>query len=187
PAPVMLWGNLVAIEHRLEDGAFVTTIYGHLDTNRLVKAGDIVTAGQPIGTIGREHPQINGGYRPHLHFGIREGRMAERGRVVLPLSFPGGTTQLRIAKLNEDELELEPAQPLPPNLSDFRLPIGDVTYEFRRTAGGYVVPSRLLWSLPTTPDFPLIGYDTSTDGWLDPVKFLRRHKADRDPAPYRLP
>src|SRR6478672_10728150 len=31
------WGNVVAIEHRLADGKYATTIYGHLMPERLVK------------------------------------------------------------------------------------------------------------------------------------------------------
>lgn len=54
----LAWGNIVVIEHRLTDESHVTTIYGHLDTKRHVQTGDIVVAGQQIGTIGRKTPRI---------------------------------------------------------------------------------------------------------------------------------
>ncbi len=82
PRP-MSWGNVVMIEHRLASGEFFTTIYAHLNSDRRVAVGDIVSAGQQVGVIGKQHPQINGGYAPHVHFGVREGRMAEVGAVLM--------------------------------------------------------------------------------------------------------
>ena len=74
-AKPLRWGNLILIEHRLPNGnGSVTTLYGHLATKRLVNVGDRVQAGQPIGTIGRKHARINGGYRPHLHFAVLDGQ-----------------------------------------------------------------------------------------------------------------
>ncbi len=89
-APLM-WGNLIVVEHRLPDhGDFFFTVYGHLGTDRLVRVGDIVQAGQPIGTIGRR--KVNGGYSPHLHFGVGRGRLAEEGMTLFSLH---GTTKRR--------------------------------------------------------------------------------------------
>lgn len=73
----LAWGNFIAIEHRFDTDQYFTTLYGHLGNDRKVKAGDIVQAGQMIATIGRQHARINGGYEPHLHFGVRQGRNAE--------------------------------------------------------------------------------------------------------------
>ena len=33
----------------------------------------------------------------------------------------------------------------------------------------------------------MIGYGLSTDGWHDPVAFLRQHGADNNPAPFGPP
>ncbi len=71
PAAKLEWGNVIVLEHRLSDDKYATTIYGHLANERLVKAGDVVRAGQQIGAIGTTH--VNGGYKPHLHLGVREG------------------------------------------------------------------------------------------------------------------
>ncbi|HUG91963.1 MAG TPA: M23 family metallopeptidase [Planctomycetaceae bacterium] len=186
PAIVAPWGNMIAIEHRLADGEFVTTIYGHLDTDRLVKAGDIVRAGQQIGEVGRQHPLVNGGYKPHLHFGVKEGRLAEIGRGLLPLNLGAGPAIARIAAVTEDELELDPGQPLPEGAGDFRLKIGGVPQEFRRNGDRYVAPARILWLIPSTPEFPLAGHTSSSEGFYDPIAFLRRQQADSRPARFVL-
>ena len=34
------------------------------------------------------------------------------------------------------------------------------------------------------PDFMIVGYGLSTDGWLDPIAFLKAHGADTNPAPF---
>ena len=177
------WGNLVVIEHRLPDGEFVTTIYGHLDTDRLVQVGDLVRAGQQIGEVGRRHPLINGGYHEHLHFGVRAGRLAEPGRALLPLDFGSGQALARIATVSEDDLELDCGK-LPESAGDFRLNVAGLQQEFRRRGDRYVVSSRLLWLIPTTPDFPLVGHTSSPEGFFDPIAFLRARHADTRPAPF---
>jgi murein DD-endopeptidase MepM/ murein hydrolase activator NlpD len=67
------WGFLVAIEHRLPDGRYLTSVYGHLAFDLLVGPGDVVTAGQRIGTQGLSTSVENGGYGSHLHFGLGDG------------------------------------------------------------------------------------------------------------------
>jgi murein DD-endopeptidase MepM/ murein hydrolase activator NlpD len=67
------WGFLVAIEHRLQNGRHMTSVYGHLAFDVLVKAGDVVKAGQRIGTQGLSCSVENGGYGSHLHFGLGDG------------------------------------------------------------------------------------------------------------------
>ncbi|MGH3434133.1 MAG: M23 family metallopeptidase [Thermocrispum sp.] len=61
------YGNLVKIEHA--DGYF--TYYAHLNT-RAVVAGQTVSRGQSIGTVGNTSKPGNG-ITPHLHFEVRKG------------------------------------------------------------------------------------------------------------------
>lgn len=62
------WGNIILIEHRLQDGTTVWSQYAHLqDLN--VSSGDTVQRGQQIGTIGKGD---NDQYAAHLHFEIRK-------------------------------------------------------------------------------------------------------------------
>jgi murein DD-endopeptidase MepM/ murein hydrolase activator NlpD len=71
------WGYLVVIEHRRKgaDGQeeHFCSLYGHLSPLLHVKEGDVVQAGQLLGTLGRGFSVENGGYPAHLHFGIRQG------------------------------------------------------------------------------------------------------------------
>ena len=59
------WGNIILIEHRLQDGTPVWSQYAHLK-DMLVSSGDIVQRGQKIGTIGKDDGVA------HLHFEIRK-------------------------------------------------------------------------------------------------------------------
>ncbi len=63
------WGNLVVIESMV-NGVPITHLYGHLAEEIDVKAGDLVHAGEKIGTIGRSVSYENGGYWAHTHIGI---------------------------------------------------------------------------------------------------------------------
>ena len=45
------------------------------------------------------------------------------------------------------------------------------------------VPAALLAYLPS-PEFAVVGYGLSTEGWLDPVAFLKTRGADANPAPF---
>ncbi len=75
----MEYGNMIVIEHHDPGGARFSSLYAHLGDDRRVKVGDLVTAGQQIGTIGRKAPIVNGGYEPHLHFGILDGGYWDEG------------------------------------------------------------------------------------------------------------
>jgi len=66
------YGNMTVIDHGLIDGESITTMYAH-QARFLVKEGDRVKKGQPIGVIGST------GYStgPHLHFEVREAGTVE--------------------------------------------------------------------------------------------------------------
>ena len=66
------WGNLIIIEHRNADGSTVISLYGHLNSDRRVGAGQSVVKGQTIGSVG-PRGSVNGNWDPHLHFGIHAG------------------------------------------------------------------------------------------------------------------
>jgi murein DD-endopeptidase MepM/ murein hydrolase activator NlpD len=77
------WGFLVAVEHRLEGGRYVVSVYGHLGFDLRVKAGDLVKAGQCIGTVGLSCSTENGGYGAHLHFGLGDGPFRRPARLAV--------------------------------------------------------------------------------------------------------
>ena len=63
------WGNVVRVVHHIRvnrKSVWVESFYAHLD-EMLVKEGDVVRRGSPLGTIGDAH----GAYLPHLHFEMR--------------------------------------------------------------------------------------------------------------------
>lgn len=67
------WGNMVILGHRVPDRSspqgyrVMQTVYAHLESV-LVKYGETISRGQPLGTVGT----ANGRYLAHLHFEIRE-------------------------------------------------------------------------------------------------------------------
>jgi murein DD-endopeptidase MepM/ murein hydrolase activator NlpD len=78
-AGVLSWGGLVVIEHTGDkDGPFCS-LYGHLGPLVCVRAGQKVRRGQKIASLGRCYTWANGGYRAHLHFGIRKGSFRRGG------------------------------------------------------------------------------------------------------------
>jgi murein DD-endopeptidase MepM/ murein hydrolase activator NlpD len=181
----LMWGNLIVIEHRLETAGetkYLTTLYGHLGPDRRVQPGDIVTAGQQIGTIGRKHLEINGGYDPHVHFGIRQGRAAEAGAVLMHLRVDDQRVPLRIKSLDADQIAVELPAAAGRNVN---VRIAGELFTFTAQDDVHVAPARILW-LASFPDFPIIGYDLATTGWLDPIQTLRSFQADTNPAPFRL-
>ena len=173
-APLM-WGNLIVVEHRLPDhGDFFFTVYGHLGTDRLVRVGDIVQAGQPIGTIGRR--KVNGGYSPHLHFGVGRGRLAEEGMTLFSLHLDDKAAPVTLAALGEEQIRIDAPNPVPE-----RLQIDGTEYPITRRDDQYFLPSHLLHKLTHRP---IVGYDLSTEGWYDPIAFLVQHGAHAAPAPF---
>lgn len=71
------YGNFTVIDHGVVDGRRLTTAYAH-QAQFLVREGDAVEKGQPIGIVGST------GYStgPHLHFEVRED-----GAVVDPMTW----------------------------------------------------------------------------------------------------
>lgn len=67
------WGWLVVLEHATPGGDRFCSVYAHLSPFLTVRAGDLVQAGQRIGSIGRSFAWENGGYAAHLHFGLHHG------------------------------------------------------------------------------------------------------------------
>ncbi len=60
-------GYIVEIEH--DDG--VVSVYKNLDSDKIVKVGQVVNAGDTIGTIGKSGV-FEANLEPHLHFEVRE-------------------------------------------------------------------------------------------------------------------
>jgi murein DD-endopeptidase MepM/ murein hydrolase activator NlpD len=60
------WGNVVIIEHRLEDGSKVQSLYGHLQT--IARKKGVVKKREKIGTVGN----TDGKYLCHLHLEMRD-------------------------------------------------------------------------------------------------------------------
>jgi murein DD-endopeptidase MepM/ murein hydrolase activator NlpD len=178
PAKALEWGNVVVLEHQLAGGKFATTIYGNLANDRLVAAGDVVQAGQQIGTIGAT--RVNGGYKPHLHFGVREGRMAAVGRKLLVMTMDGKPTTLEIAELRDDNIVLTGASDWPDQL---QMGLDGRKFKIGKRDNKAEVSAEFLSYVPS-PEFMIVGYGLSTDGWLDPILFLKGHGADINPAAF---
>ena len=70
------YGNVILIEHQ----GSIQSLYAHLDTIH-VKAGDVVTAGQKIGTVGTTG-RVTG---PHLHFEMLSQEHRINPRIYLKL------------------------------------------------------------------------------------------------------
>lgn len=82
------YGGHVVIAHRLENDRTVYTVYAHLERGSvIVRAGDLVCAGDPLGRVGRSGRAST----PHLHFEVREpdglGERWENTPVLDPLAF----------------------------------------------------------------------------------------------------
>ncbi len=179
----LLWGNYVVIEHRVSEDEYVTAIYGHLGADRMVHVGDSVSAGQQIGTIGRNHRRINGGFKPHLHFGIRSGRLIEIGATFAVFQINGQNRSIKLQAVLDAEIEVELSDP---SLRLGQLELNGKVFDFDYRDGKIFAPSAMLWSVPSRPGFELVGYSLSIEGWNDPVAFLREQAADTNPAPFRL-
>lgn len=74
-------GNVVWLEPLFGD---LRLYYAHLDT-QLVRPGDFVLAGEPVGTVGNTGNAIT--TPPHLHFGVYLRRRGMRGGAQDPYPF----------------------------------------------------------------------------------------------------
>lgn len=178
PASQMPWGNLVVVEHRIGPAQYITSVYGHLGADRRVDVGDRVKVGQPLGTIGRKHHRINGGYDPHLHFGIRKGRNGEPGSVFLNAENGWNGPPVRITEVNERQIVLECETPLS---AGWQLTRGARRWPLRFVDGRATTSSSLLWDWQR-PEFMIEGYAPTIQGWLDPIQFLRDRNAVVNPG-----
>ena len=76
-----VWGNLIVIKHNeTKDGIVARSRYAHLN-QMLVKAGDRVIKGQPVGKIGNAF----GRFSDHLHFDISRTNILD----TYPQHWPG--------------------------------------------------------------------------------------------------
>jgi 4-aminobutyrate aminotransferase-like enzyme/Ser/Thr protein kinase RdoA (MazF antagonist) len=77
------YGPTIILEHHPPDCPPFYTLYGHLSRTSLdgVEEGDVVRAGDPIGTLGALDE--NGGWAPHLHFQLITDLLGKHG------DFPG--------------------------------------------------------------------------------------------------
>jgi murein DD-endopeptidase MepM/ murein hydrolase activator NlpD len=64
------FGNVIIIEHDTGQ-EILTTVMGHLRADVQVTVGNTVTNGQLLGFLGDSDQ--NGGWNPHIHFGIHKG------------------------------------------------------------------------------------------------------------------
>jgi murein DD-endopeptidase MepM/ murein hydrolase activator NlpD len=75
------YGGIVLIEHPF-GGETVTGLYGHLSTRRgtAVDVDQVVAPGDLVAFIA-DDDEDGGTWRPHLHFGIREGAYDRESRI----------------------------------------------------------------------------------------------------------
>lgn len=149
------WGFLIVVEHLLESGDYITSVYGHCAWDVLVTAGDKVTAGQKIATQGLSCSAENGGYGSHLHFGIGDGpfRRPKRFKKGDPYRYADGrdTEIVRFVYGGESRTRLTAV-----------LRLKDGT-EKQVLLPGEPFKDELAW---------LQAYIQGCAGWLDPESFL---------------
>ncbi|NTW13678.1 MAG: peptidoglycan DD-metalloendopeptidase family protein [Candidatus Moranbacteria bacterium] len=64
----------VAVQSCIHNGTSVTIVYGHLRLSSIaVSVGGMISAGDPIGTLGKGYSTETDGERGHLHLGIHKG------------------------------------------------------------------------------------------------------------------
>ena len=68
------WGNYVVVRHTLPNGEVIHSLYGHLAPRSvIVKRGDVLAAGQPIGKVGHTGRATSA----HLHLEVRKALPVE--------------------------------------------------------------------------------------------------------------
>ncbi|MGO4612894.1 peptidoglycan DD-metalloendopeptidase family protein [Nocardia sp. 2YAB30] len=85
--PASGFGNWIVIDSVDTNGRSYSAVYGHMwNSGVLVRVGDTVTAGQPIGAVGSAGESSG----PHLHFEIVPGGRFTGGRQIDPLPWLDG-------------------------------------------------------------------------------------------------
>ncbi len=108
--------------------------------------------------------------------------MAEVGRKLIVMSIEGKQTLLQIAELHDDNIVLTGGKDLPEQL---QMGLDGRKFQFSKHDDKAEVNAAFLTYVPL-PDFMIVGYGLSTDGWLDPIAFLKVHGADVHPAPFEM-
>jgi hypothetical protein len=112
---------------------------------------------------------------------VREGRLAEIGSTLGQMTIDGRPAAITLAELGEEWIEISLPEGVTPPL---RLRRGGETFDIESRDGKAVARAALLWKL-RRKDFALVGYGLSTEGWRDPIEFLREQRADTQPAPFQ--
>lgn len=158
------WGFLLAVEHRLPNGDYCMSVYGHAGRDILVKPGEIVKKGQAIATVGLSCAVENGGYGAHLHFGISQGPFRRprdwRKGGPIDLGIEGKTVRGEILRLAYDPSRKDPKYGFPGLGLIVRLPDGS---ERLVPAAQQDLGTQLSW---------LKGYVPGCIGWHDPRQFI---------------
>jgi len=76
-ADVPGWGNVLVIRHKMPDGSFVESVYGHVGS--FIRTEGDVVRGEPVATVGKRDPNAAADYDPatakddpaHLHLELR--------------------------------------------------------------------------------------------------------------------
>ncbi len=66
-------GTLIVTEHRVSEHELATVVYMHAASVAFVRAGERVSAGQLMGSLGLGFSFENGGHFSHLHLGMAQG------------------------------------------------------------------------------------------------------------------
>jgi murein DD-endopeptidase MepM/ murein hydrolase activator NlpD len=160
------WGFLVLVEHRLESGDIVSSVYGHAGADILVKPGDVVRCGQRIATQGLSTSVENGGYGSHLHFGLGDGPFRRSKKLAkgdaIDLTKDGRTLTGKIVRFGYSPAERD-SYGFPRVQVTVQLPDG--------TTADQVLPSE-----PTGDEIAWFqAYVAECKGWLNPQTFLPEH------------
>jgi len=164
------WGFLVLIEHRLADGDYLSSVYGHLGWDILVKEGEVVKKGQKIGTVGLSCSVENGGYGAHLHFGLADGPFRKpRGiyRDGSALNFDYQGKRVKAPVIGFVYLPDKPDQNKFPGLGlKVKVPDGTV---LTVAVGNVPMAHQVGW---------IAGYAKRCRGWFDPYKFIQSRRGE---------
>ncbi|NTU72105.1 MAG: peptidoglycan DD-metalloendopeptidase family protein [Coriobacteriia bacterium] len=123
------YGGVIVVLHRTLEGQLFKAVYGHIH-RKSIKKGDVVTAGQIIGTINGDR---------HVHFGIHPGRAYPsdrnpyRGHTYTKKRTYGWVNPVRFLRENPRSLAYTP-----PKLPRVAVVTATVTPTFLGVAGGRV-------------------------------------------------